>query len=369
MSRGCKGASCHFTVRTSGQVGSNAIVEKIKSVMKKRFLLDQVSSISLNDGPLVILSAPASGQNPSLTATVQVFKSQDYVSINLEGSGPLNTPAVDSSFDFISGADSMGINNNSMDNLKQLLNEELGFEAEKIPVLRRCSDVPVYFSSSDDRMFEYDFDATVFDQTSPFQRVCIYHSPTLGNALFLDDLQNLAEADLAYTHGLMKYGINQYKGKEILILGGGDGGLLHELVKEEPKFVTMVDIDQVVIDACRQHLRGACGSVLDTLKTDKYHVIVGDAIKFMEECISSGRTFDYVFNDLTDIPLSSENSEVGRDLWGFVKRILNLALKCMNKNSIYLNHVRSNFLYLSKISSIFCISGNWRWLCSSTSIL
>lgn len=349
MSRDCRGASSHLTVRTSGQVGSDVILDKIKTVMKKRFQLDQVSCVPLNDGPLFILSAPASGQNPSLTATIQVFKSQDYVSINLEGSGPLNTPAVDSSFDFISGADSLGINNNSMDNLKQLLSEELGFEAEKIPVLRRCSDVPVYFSSSDDRMFEYDFDSIVFDQTSPFQRVCIYHSPTLGNALFLDDLQNLAEGDIAYTRGLMKYGINSYKDKEILILGGGDGGLLHELMKEAPKFVTMVDIDQVVVDACRQHLRGACGSVLDTLKTDNYHVIVGDAIKFMEDCIASGRTFDFVFNDLTDIPLSSETSEVGRDLWGFVKRILNLALKCMNKNSIYLNHVSNKTMMALKL--------------------
>ena len=138
MSRGCRGASCHLTVRTSGQSdGSDGIVDKIKTVMKKRFQLDQVSSVALNDGPLIILSAPASGQNPSLTGTIQVFKSQEYVSINLEGCGSLNTPAVDSSFDFISGADSLGINNNSMDNLKSLLNQELGFEAEKIPVLRR----------------------------------------------------------------------------------------------------------------------------------------------------------------------------------------------------------------------------------------
>lgn len=71
----------------------------------------------------------------------------------------------------------------------------------------------------------------------------------------------------------------------------------------------MVDIDQMVVDACRQHLRGACGNTLDTLKTDKYHVIVGDCIKFMKEAISSGKQFDIVFNDLTDIPISPENSQ------------------------------------------------------------
>ena len=33
-----------------------------------------------------------------------------------------------------------------------------------------------------------------------------------------------------------------FEGKEILILGGGDGALLYELLKEKPKFVTMIDV-------------------------------------------------------------------------------------------------------------------------------
>jgi predicted membrane-bound spermidine synthase len=37
-------------------------------------------------------------------------------------------------------------------------------------------------------------------------------------------------------------GDEDYAGKEILILGGGDGALLHELRKENPKFVTMIEV-------------------------------------------------------------------------------------------------------------------------------
>lgn len=40
----------------------------------------------------------------------------------------------------------------------------------------------------------------------------------------------------------MNKGEENYKDKTILILGGGDGALLNELLKESPKFVTMVDI-------------------------------------------------------------------------------------------------------------------------------
>jgi predicted membrane-bound spermidine synthase len=52
----------------------------------------------------------------------------------------------------------------------------------------------------------------------------------------------LAESDLIYTETLMQRGSLDYKGKTVLILGGGDGALLHELLKENPGFVTMVEV-------------------------------------------------------------------------------------------------------------------------------
>ena len=60
---------------------------------------------------------------------------------------------------------------------------------------------------------------------------------------FLD----ISEADLIYTETLMQRGKENYTGKEIVILGGGDGGLLWELLKEKPKFVTMLEVCQTEI--------------------------------------------------------------------------------------------------------------------------
>lgn len=45
----------------------------------------------------------------------------------------------------------------------------------------------------------------------------------------------------------MQRGKENYTGKEIVILGGGDGGLLWELLKEKPKFVTMLEVWQTKI--------------------------------------------------------------------------------------------------------------------------
>lgn len=119
----------------------------------------------------------------------------------------------------------------------------------------------------DERIMEYDIDEVIYDDRSAFQHIQILHSNTFGNMLVLDDLQSkliimqlfvkmrviitkcllwwttdLAESDLIYTESIMCRGTEDYKGKEILILGGGDGALLNELRKEQPKHVTMIEV-------------------------------------------------------------------------------------------------------------------------------
>lgn len=85
--------------------------------------------------------------------------------------------------------------------------------------MKRCNKVPVYFPSSDERVLEYDFNKIIVNENSKYQNIKILSSPSLGNCLLLDNLQNLAESDLNYTHGIMNYGKTDYKDKEILILG------------------------------------------------------------------------------------------------------------------------------------------------------
>lgn len=53
----------------------------------------------------------------------------------------------------------------------------------------------------------------------------------------------MSESDLIYTETLMQRGRENYEDKEIIILGGGDGCLLWELLKEKPKFVTMLEVN------------------------------------------------------------------------------------------------------------------------------
>lgn len=117
---------------------------------------------------------------------------------------------------------------------------------------------------------EYDIDKVVYDEDSAYQKIQILHSKQYGNILVLNGdisecvylavdptwpvfaglqliiwiiyIADLAESDLAYTKAIMGSGKENYAGKEVLILGGGDGGILAEVVKQKPKMITMLEI-------------------------------------------------------------------------------------------------------------------------------
>ncbi|XP_014358670.2 spermine synthase isoform X1 [Papilio machaon] len=204
-----------------------------------------------------------------------------------------------------------------------------------MPTIKRGYKYDVYLTSSDERLLEYDIDGVLFDEQSTFQRVQIVHSKSLGNMLVLDDLQNISEADLIYTETLMQRGRESYEGKEIVILGGGDGALLYELLKEKPKFVWMLEIDEMVMRACDTHLRSICGDVLERRKGDNYEIIVEDCMVTVNKFIKENRKVDYIFGDLTDIPISE--SACG-ELWEFMITILHASFQILKPTGKFMTH-------------------------------
>lgn len=204
---------------------------------------------------------------------------------------------------------------------------------KRLPALRRGEEVDCYWPTADGRLVEYDIDEVVYEEDSDYQNIKILHSRQFGNILILNGDVNLAESDLPYTQAIMGSGRENYAGKEVLILGGGDGGILCEVVKLKPKMITMVEIDQLVIDGCRKHMRKTCGNVLDNLKGDCYEVLVEDCVPVLKKFAQEGRTFDYVINDLTAVPISTAPEE--DSTWEFLRLILDLSIRVLRPTGKY----------------------------------
>ncbi|XP_052872901.1 spermine synthase [Anopheles cruzii] len=226
----------------------------------------------------------------------------------------------------------------SFEQIRELENhlvQKLKFNhGQSLPPLQR-GPLTRFFPTADERVIEYDIDRVLYDQRSDFQKIQIVHSKSLGNMLVLDELQNISEADLIYTETLMCRGVEDYAGKEICILGGGDGALLYELLKEKPKHVVMLEIDEMVMQACNKYMNSICGDVLERLNDDRYEIILGDCMVYLNKFIRDGRKFDYVFGDLTDIPIS--DTPTG-EIWDFIRVILESSFKVLKPNGKFMTH-------------------------------
>ncbi|XP_049298294.1 spermine synthase isoform X2 [Anopheles funestus] len=303
--------------RIIDEVSRKDIVRVCKEGLEKYLAGLKISYDMLTaDGYLCILNETGTGT----IVTIRFFE-QGLITINVEYYRKDGDEAK------ISFEQIRELENNLVQKLK--LNH-----GQSLPPLQR-GPLTRYFPTADERVIEYDIDRVLFDKRSEFQKIQIVHSRSLGNMLVLDELQNIAEADLIYTETLMCRGAENYAGKEICILGGGDGALLYELLKEGPKFVVMLEIDEIVMQACNKYMNSICGEVLEKRTDDNYEIIVGDCMVYLKKYIKEERKFDYVFGDLTDIPIS--DTPTG-EIWDFIRLILESSFQVLKPDGKFMTH-------------------------------
>ena len=138
---------------------------------------------------------------------------------------------------------------------------------------------------------------TLFSAQSPFQKVEILDSDsTLGKILTLDDLMMTTEGDEYFYHEMIAHipMMNHKCPKTVLVIGGGDGGTVREVLKHETvEKVVLCEIDGMVIDACKKYLPTIAGE----LDNPKVEILVEDAIEYIK---TKTNEFDVILIDSTD---------------------------------------------------------------------
>lgn len=56
-----------------------------------------------------------------------------------------------------------------------------------LPSIKRGGEVDIYWPTVDNRLVEYDIDELVYEANSDYQNIKIYHAPSFGNMLMLDN--------------------------------------------------------------------------------------------------------------------------------------------------------------------------------------
>jgi spermidine synthase len=130
-----------------------------------------------------------------------------------------------------------------------------------------------------------------------FQDVLVFESPLFGRVLVLDGIVQTSERDEFVYHEMISHValIAHGAARQVLIIGGGDGGTLEEVLKHRSVArATMVELDPGVVEVARAHLPDIHRGAFDDPRTE---LIFGDGVEFVA---ATERRFDAIIVDSTD---------------------------------------------------------------------
>jgi len=154
-------------------------------------------------------------------------------------------------------------------------------------------------------------------ERSKYQDVLVFKSKTYGNVLVLDGVIQVTDRDEhSYQEMLAHLPMLSHRNpKNVLIIGGGDGGIAREVLKHKGvESVHMCEIDEMVIDVSKKYLPNLSTSFSDP----KFKLHIMDGFDFMEQHKAE---FDVIITDSSD-PIGPAASLFQKKYYELMKKAL-----------------------------------------------
>jgi spermidine synthase len=144
--------------------------------------------------------------------------------------------------------------------------------------------------------FSVRYSRKALDTTSDFQKIEIFDTDALGKVLILNGCFMVTEKDSFIYHEMLVHPAMAVLSdpRKILIIGGGDGGAVTEVVKYSTvESVILCEIDRAVVDSCREYFP----EISKGLSDPRAQVVCEDGAAFVRNFTEE---FDLVLVDSTD---------------------------------------------------------------------
>lgn len=166
----------------------------------------------------------------------------------------------------------------------------------------------------------------LYKEKTRHQDLIIFENIDLGRIMALNGVVQTTERDEFIYHEMMTCIpiFSHGSAKKVLIIGGGDGGILREISRHlSIEQITMVEIDVGVITLCKQYLPNHSAGAFND---DRLILIIQDGASFINQC---SEKFDIIISDCTD-PIGP-----GKNL--FTSNFYHGCAKCLNKDGIFVS--------------------------------
>ncbi|WP_294948790.1 polyamine aminopropyltransferase [Sulfurivirga sp.] len=162
-------------------------------------------------------------------------------------------------------------------------------------------------------------DEVLFEVRTEHQHLVIFRNPFWGTVMALDGIIQTTERDEFIYHEMMTHVpiLAHGSARKVLIIGGGDGGILREVTKHAGvEAVTQVEIDEKVVEMCKQYLPNHSAGAFDD---PRLNLVIDDGVNFVR---TTDEKFDVIISDSTD-PVGPGEVLFESPFYEGVKRCLN----------------------------------------------
>lgn len=173
-------------------------------------------------------------------------------------------------------------------------------------------------------------DEVLFEEKSEHQHLLIFRNEQFGRVLALDGIVQTTERDEFIYHEMLTHVplIAHGNARRVLIIGGGDGGILREVCRHHTvEHITQVEIDQSVIDLAKTWFPGHSDGAYDDARAN---IIIGDGFDFVQ---TTQDRFDVIISDSTD-PLGPGEVLFSKDFYAGCQRSLNPGGLLVTQNGV-----------------------------------
>jgi spermidine synthase len=195
---------------------------------------------------------------------------------------------------------------------------------------------------------EFRIDELLYEVKTDHQHLIIFHNAAFGRVLVLDSVVQTTEKDEFIYHEMLTHVpvLAHGQTKRVLIVGGGDGGMLCEVIRHHNiENVTQVEIDQQVIDMCRTYLPNHSQGAFDD---PRVQIVIDDGLHFVQ---TTQKKFDVIISDSTD-PIGPGEALFKEDFYVQCKRCLTPKGILVTQNGVpfmQLDEVKTTSQRLSRI--------------------
>lgn len=189
---------------------------------------------------------------------------------------------------------------------------------------------------------EFQVEKLYFENKTGHQHLVIFENAKFGRVMALDGIIQTTEADEFIYHEMLTHVPLLAHGavKNVLIIGGGDGGMLREVCKHQSvEHITQVEIDAKVVEMCKEFLPKHSAGAYDDPRVE---IVIDDGANFVN---TTDRKFDVIISDSTD-PIGPGGALFTLDFYGACK-------KCLNPNGILVTQNGVAYMQLDEVTTTY----------------